>query len=184
MQEPLAPVADQRLAAVCTDEGQIDRDAVERLLNTHPATLSVPQLEAMQVIVFENQRLAEGLTYTPPWMEAFVAVTGGWIETERTNHDASGSTTTRAVRHYRGRRDVRQYRAQASTIAPARVRSCSRAARPRERRASASSTTSGADPNGSEADQPGEPHLRLAPSRAVLTFGCLTAEQRGEQVTR
>lgn len=50
--------------------------------------------------------------------------------------------------------------------------------RPRARRAGASSRTSSADPG---SDQPGEPALRLAPAaRAVLTFGCLTAAERGE----
>lgn len=50
--------------------------------------------------------------------------------------------------------------------------------RPRARRAGASSSTAGTDPP-SESDQPADP-LRLAPNaRAVLVFGCLTADQRG-----
>jgi len=67
----------------------------------------------------------------------------------------------------------------ASIQAPRRTAS---SGRPRARRTSASSTTSGADPNGSEADQLGEP-LRLAPpARAVLVFAALTAVERGADV--
>ena len=181
MQKLVTPVADERLAAVCTDEGQIDRVTVQRLLDTAPSELTIEQLEAMQAI-FENEQLAEGLIYTLSWVEAFVAVTGGRIETERTNHDASGSTTTRAVRHYRGRRDVRQYRAQASTIALARARSCSRTARPRERRSSASSSTSGTDPGSDSDPLPPAPLALAPPPRAVFAYACLSAERRGEQV--
>lgn len=64
-----------------------------------------------------------------------------------------------------------------------RVRATPRAARPRERRSAASSSTSGADPCGSDSELPGEPHLRLAPTpRAVLVFAALTAVERGADV--
>lgn len=80
---------------------------------------------------------------------------------------------------------VRHYPAPKIALAPAlaRARSCSRTARPRERRSSASSSTSGADPCGSDSDLPAEPPLRLAPpARAVLTFWALSAAERGADV--
>jgi len=168
--------SDPRLAAVLTDDGEIDRVTVQRLLFTAPSELTIEQLKAMQVIVFEQQVPAP-----PAWIRAFVAVTGGVIETETTRHENGRAVRTWTRRRYRGRRDVRQYRARFALVAP---RPCARprAARPRARRTSSSSTTSGCDPSsGSEADQPGEPP-RLAPSRAVLVFGCLTAEARGQEV--
>lgn len=64
------------------------------------------------------------------------------------------------------------------------TRNESRPSAPRSRRASSSSTTSGSDP-GDEGpgEQPPAGSLRLAPPpRAILTFGCLSAEQRGATV--
>lgn len=75
----------------------------------------------------------------------------------------------------------RVYRAQTvrlrfcrPAITPRRTLACSRP-RPRVRRTSSSSRTASADPG-----EPPAAHLRLAPPpRAVLTFGCLSAAERG-----
>ncbi len=54
------------------------------------------------------------------------------------------------------------------------------AGRPRARRTSSSSRTSGADPGDEGPGEPPPPRLGLAPPpRAILTYGLLTAEQRG-----
>ncbi len=106
-------------------------------------------------------------------------------EQERRKLRATGGTLTTETHHWRdGRREVT--RTVERFAAPTR-RPCSRvASRSRERRAAparrsgASSRTSSTDPGGSDPHEPSAVRLRLAPSRAVLTFGCLTAEQHGE----
>lgn len=162
--------ADPRLAAVLTDDGDIDRVTVQRLLDTAPSKLTIEQLDAMHVIVFEDQQLAAGLEYTQPWIDAFVQVTGGTTEKVTTTRDEDGGIVrTRTIRCYRGRADVRQYRARFAFVAPPRVRACTRTARPRERRAAASSRSAGCDPGDSSgpSDLPAPAPLALAPK----TFG-------------
>jgi hypothetical protein len=185
MQDP-PPHADPRLAAVTGDDGAIDRDAVKALLSRHPSALTLPEIEAMHTIFFEieNEILEDhplaGVTYEGHWLDVFVEIVGGTITREKVRH---GKTVQRSVRRHRGRADVRRYRAelQMNVRSPARRASRAREHRPAAtRRASSSSSTSSADPGDPEPEP--EP-LRLAPApRAVLTFGCLSAEARGAEV--
>jgi len=64
---------------------------------------------------------------------------------QRVRH-LGGTIVTTTTRNGRTTTTRRTYPAPRIALAPARARSCSRAARPRERRAAASSTTSGTDP--------------------------------------
>jgi len=95
---------------------------------------------------------------------------GGRIETTTTYH---GETTT----------TVREY-PPPKVAQTGRVRATPRAARPRERRAGASSRTSSQDPGDSDLP-PRAPRLALArPARTVYAFGCLSPAERGEVTER
>jgi len=163
--------SDPRLAAVLDDRGRIDRSVVARLLAQDPRTFTMPEILAMHVIVFENQRLAAGLSYTQEWLEAFTKVIGGTVVRERRRH---GQVVTRSVRRYRGSDDVRRYRR-------AELQPRHRHARARERRPGHRRVRSSTRAGPSDDDGPGEPPaLALAPApRAIYSYACLTPEQRG-----
>jgi len=163
MQDP--PTADPRLAAICDSDGAVDRAAVEALFSRHPNTLTIPELEALQTVFalywaspVDNPLV--GLMVTKPWLAAFNAVTGGTIVREEVRSVNGERTTTRSVRHYRGRADVRRYRDERRTnpiptnTAP-RLRAVRRreshATRPGHKR-TASSSTSAADPPPGESE--------------------------------
>lgn len=175
--------ADPRLAPVLTDDGEIDRVTVQRLLDTAPSELTTEQLEAMQVIVLDDQ-LAAGLEPSNSWMRALIAVTYKPItatDTVVVTDSASPATVTRfAARSHR--------RAQ--------VKSHGRRVRPRSRehraigrrRSGASSTSSGADPgDGSSDDGPSHPPPELHLWRHSRWGACSPSLLRvlvGEQVGR
>jgi hypothetical protein len=161
---------DQRLAPIANPDGSLSRDKVETLLSRPPQTLTIPELEAMQVLIADGSphlpasqddtsHPLVGLTYPPGWHEAFIRVTGGSITREKVRH---GEVVDRSVRRYRGRPDVRRFRAQhqATTGGSGPVRARAREYRPAaNRRTASSSETSSSDP-GSDSDSPGPPLRR------------------------
>jgi len=156
---------DPRLAPIANPDGTMDRAAVEALFSRHPNTLTLPELMTMQAVFdyfwekSEDNPLA-GVPVLDGWLDAFTAVTAGTIVREETRSVNGERTTTRTVRHYRGRADVRRYRDERRTnpiptnTAP-RVRAVRRreshATRPGHKR-TASSSTSAADPPPGESE--------------------------------
>jgi hypothetical protein len=155
--------ADPRLAAVTGDDGAIARAAVEALFNRHPRTLTIPELEAMQVVFNEFDYPGSPLasvSCTSEWLDAFIAVLGGTITREKVRH---GKTVERSVRRYRGREDVRRLRTQRQTNHPTgHLRPRARERRPTAtHRTASSSTTSSADPGDADLDaEPASGELR------------------------
>src|SRR5215208_5672447 len=90
---PKAPKHDPRLAAVAAADGSIDRGAVEALIRRHPSTLTIAELEAMDVIFtdvqFREDNPVADVNCPPQWREAFVQVTGGTITARRSATDRS-----------------------------------------------------------------------------------------------
>jgi hypothetical protein len=183
MQDP----PDPRLVPVSGDDGAVDRDIVQELLNRDPCALTLPEVEAMHVIVFAFESLATStreslatVSYTDSWMRRFVAIVGGTVTREKVRH---GKVVHRSVRHHRGRADVRRFRAERqSRFTPSR--DFHRRSRPREhrpcatRRASSSSRTSSSDPGPSEpSDEPEPPTVEhvcgcCTPPRPVRLCAC------------
>jgi hypothetical protein len=142
VRQPPTHPQDPRLAAITGDDGAINRAKVEALLSRHPRTLTIPELEAMQVVFSEIQYrddnpLAE-VTFTREWFAQFVAVTGGTITRETVRH---GKTVKRSVSRHRGRGDVRRYRAQTAGSVAGRVHGRAREHRPGGARRSGGSSS-------------------------------------------
>src|SRR5687768_4746978 len=81
----LAMPHDPRLAPIANPDGSLNRSKVEALLGRSLDTLTIPELEAMDVLIFEPGHLPAsqddtdhplvGLAHPDGWLDAFVKVT-------------------------------------------------------------------------------------------------------------
>lgn len=179
-----ADLSDPRLAAVRGEDGTM-RAAVAALLDTHPREMTPEQVVAMSLLVVgfdaEQAELADlaDLTWTKGWLDALNEAAGATVGHQHIEHRDGRRIVRQTVRRHPGRSDVRKLlRSTCATQPRTAPRRRERRAAPARRR---SSRSSGSDPG--PGDEPEPALLRLAPKpRAFLTFGCLSADERGADV--